>query len=176
MVEGAGACVVRTVWRICHGQRAGASSRLRKVAAVDRPAGGRQTLGALTTVLRGSAVPYGYALTVWATHGVLTNEHGNPNVWDVVLFTVGAVAAFAMLGLVAERFGRRSPRPARGDMIRAGTIHIVAIGAAFGAATAIATIPGAIAWALGSFAATALYLSIASVELVVAERIDAERG
>lgn len=133
---------------------------------------GERSIGALTTVLRGSAVPYGYALTVWATHGVLTNEHGNPDVWEVAIFILGAVAAFTMLGLIAERVSPRPLRPGQGDLIRAGAIHAVAVGIAFGAAALIALIPGAIAWALGSFAATALYLSIASAEVVLAHRID----
>lgn len=141
---------------------------------MDRPPGEHETLRALTTVLKGSAVPYGYALTVWATHGVLTNEHGNPGVWDVVLFILGAVAAFALLGLVAERFAPQPLRAGQGDMIRAGAIHVVAIGVALGAATLIALMPGAVAWALGSFAATSLYLSIASAEILVAHRIDEE--
>jgi hypothetical protein len=133
---------------------------------------GERSIGALTTVLRGSAVPYGYALTVWAAHGVLTNEHGNPDVWDVALFILGAVTAFALLGVVAERVSPRPLQPGRGDLIRAGAIHAVAIGIAFGAAAVISLIPGAVAWALGSFAATALYLSIASAEIAVAHRID----
>lgn len=133
---------------------------------------GERSIGALTTVLRGSAVPYGYALTVWATHGVLTNRHGNPDVWDVALFIVGAVAAFTLLGLLAERLSPRPLQTGRGDLIRAGTIHVVAIGIAFGAAALLALIPGAVSWALGSFAATALYLSIASAEILLARRID----
>ena len=135
-----------------------------------------QPTGALTTVLRGSAVPYGYTLTIWAAHGVLTNEHGNPDVFDVLLFILGAVTAFALLGTIAERLSSQPLKPGRGDLIRAGAVHAVAIGVAFAAATVIALIPGAIAWALGSFAATALYLSIASIEIVFAHRIDEERG
>jgi hypothetical protein len=131
-----------------------------------------RSIGALTTVLRGSAVPYGYALTVWATHGVLTNEHGNPDVWDVALFIVGAVGAFTLLGAIAERLAPRPLQTGRGDLIRAGAVHVVAIGVAFAAAALIAMIPGAIAWALASFAATGLYLSIASAEILVAHRID----
>lgn len=134
--------------------------------------GEQRSTGALTTVLRGSAVPYGYALTVWATHGVLTNEHGNPDVWDVALFILGAVVAFTLLGLIAERLSPRPMPAGQADLIRAGAIHVLAIGVAFAAATLLALVPGAVAWALGSFAATALYLSIASFEIVIARRID----
>lgn len=132
----------------------------------------QQPLGALVAVLRGSAVPYGYTLTVWATHGLLTNQQGNPGVEDLVLFVVGAMLAFALLGFFAERVSAAPLKAGRRDLIRAGTIHVFAIGAAFGAAALLATVPGAIAWALASFAASALYLSIASLEIVFAQRID----
>jgi hypothetical protein len=162
---------------LCHGFRAAVVPALVRgvgIAAYRQPAvnEGQSTTAALATVLGGSAVPYGYALTVWAAHGVLTNEHGNPDVWDLVLFIVGAVAAFALLGLVAGGRSARPLRTERRDLIRAGAIHVVAIGAAFAAAALIALIPSAVAWALGSFAATALYLSIASLEILVARRLD----
>lgn len=123
-------------------------------------------------MLRGSAVPYGYTLTVLATHAVLTNSHGNPDVLEVLLFVTGAVLAFTLLGLLAERLAPEPMSPGSRDMIRSGAIHALAVGCAFGAAVLIALIPGDIAWALGSFAATALYLSIASAEILVARRID----
>lgn len=132
----------------------------------------QRSIGALTTVLRGSAVPYGYTLTVLSTHAVLTDAHGNPQVPDVLLFVIGAVAAFSLLGALAERLSPEPLQAGSGEMIWAGAVHAVAIGVAIGAAALLAMIPGAIAWALGSFAATALYLSIASAEIVAARRVE----
>ena len=107
----------------------------------------QHSIRALTTVLRGSAVPYGYTLTVLATHAVLTNEHGNPDVLEVLLFVTGAVVAFSLLGIVAERLAPEPLQAGSRDMIRSGAIHALAIGCAFGAAVLIALIqaisPGA---------------------------------
>jgi hypothetical protein len=133
-----------------------------------------EPLEALTTVLRGSAVPYGYTLTVLASHSILSHSHGAPTILDILLFVIGAIAAFAALGLVARRLAPRPLTTQGGDLIRAGTVHVFAIGAAFGASVAIGLIPGVVAWALASFAATSLYLAIASLEIDFAHHIDTE--
>ncbi len=136
------------------------------------PGPAQEPLEALTTVLRGSAVPYGYTLTVLASHSILSHSHGAPTVLDILLFVVGAIVAFTALGLVARRLAPRPLPIGRGDLIRAGTIHVFAIGAAFAATVLIGLIPGSVAWLLGSFTATTLYLSIASLEIDLAHRLD----
>ena len=50
-------------------------------------------LSALATVLRGSALPYGYTITVWTSGMMLTHERGLPSVGEVFLFIVGAFQA-----------------------------------------------------------------------------------
>lgn len=130
---------------------------------------------ALLTVLRGSAVPYGYTLTVLASHSILSHRHGAPDVFEIGLFVIGAMLGFATLGLFAQRWlrpVRRPLQPDQGSMIRAGTSHIFAIGAAFGASVLIAQIPGIAAWPLGAFTATVLYLLLTSVEVEVAQESD----
>jgi hypothetical protein len=128
---------------------------------------------ALATVLRGSAVPYGYTLTVLASHSILANRHGGPDVAEILFFVVGAMLGFASLALLSqERHGGPPLEPERGDLIRAGMIHVFAIGAAFGATVLIALIPGLIAWLLGAFAATVLYLTITSLEIDAASHLD----
>ena len=51
-----------------------------------RDSGQRQ---ALSVVLRGSAVPYGYTLTVLAAHSILANRHGGPDVAEILVFVSG---------------------------------------------------------------------------------------
>jgi hypothetical protein len=131
-----------------------------------------QPLEALGTVLRGSAVPYGYTLTVLSSHSILSHSHGAPTIFDILLFVIGAIAAFTLLALVSSRFSPRPLPTSRRDMIRAGSIHVFAIGAAFGATVLIGLIPGVLAWLLGAFAATSLYLALASLEIDVAHRLD----
>ena len=130
-----------------------------------------QPLEALATVLRGSAVPYGYTLTVLSSHSILSHSHGAPTVFDILLFVVGAITAFAFLALISSRFSPRPLPTSRSDMIRAGSVHVFAIGAAFGATVVIGLIPGVVAWLLGAFAATSLYLAIVSLEIDLAHRI-----
>jgi hypothetical protein len=129
---------------------------------------------ALLSVLRGSAVPYGYTLTVLASHSIVANKQGGPNVIEIVVFVIGAMLGFAILAAIAERrgIGRTPTTLSRREYIHAGMIHVFAIGAALGSAILIALIPGLIAWGLAAFAATVLYLLITSLELDFATRID----
>ena len=131
---------------------------------------------ALGTVLRGSAVPYGYTLTVLAAHSIISHRHGAPDVFDIGLFVIGAMAAFATLGVLAEARPRRALKTGQVDMIHAGMFHVFAIGAAFGATTLVALIDGRIAWPLGAYVATVLYLAITSIEITVARRVDEDAG
>ncbi len=116
-----------------------------------------------------SIAPYGYTLTIWTSGAVLTHARGVPTSADALLFMVGAVAGFALVGLVA--FGRHTARvgsDARQPALWAG-FHVPSIGAAIGAATLIAHLledPGA--WPLGGFAATAIYLLVLSAQLALA--------
>ncbi len=122
--------------------------------------------------MRGSAVPYGYTLTVLSSHSIVSHSHGPPTVFEILLFVGGAIAAFAALALLSQRFATRPLPTQRGDLVKAGMIHIFAIGAAFGATVLIGLIPGIAAWPLAAFAATALYLSIASLEIDLTHRLN----
>jgi hypothetical protein len=132
----------------------------------------QEPLRALTTVLRGSAVPYGYTLTVLSSHSIISHSHGPPTTFDILLFVIGAIGAFTLLALVSNLFSPRPLPTSRGDMIRAGTVHVFAIGAAFGATVLIGLIHGVAAWPLASFVATSLYLVLASLEIDFAHRLD----
>jgi hypothetical protein len=136
--------------------------------------GAQQRFDALRAVLGGSAVPYGYTLTVLASHSILSHSHGAPTILEILLFVIGAIGAFTLLALLSQRTSARALPASRGDLIRAGTMQVFAIGAAFGAAVLSGLIPGIAAWPLGAFAATSLYLVIASLEIEVAHQIDSE--
>jgi hypothetical protein len=139
---------------------------------MSEPSAARQPLEALATVVRGSAVPYGYTLTILSSHSIISHSHGPPTTFDILLFVVGAIGAFAALALLSQRFAPRALPASRGDLVKAGMIHVFAIGAAFGATVLIGLIPGVAAWPLAAFVGTALYLSIASLEIDLAHRLD----
>ena len=124
-------------------------------------------LSALATVLRGSALPYGYTVTVWASGMMLTHERGLPSVGEIFLFMVGAFAGFALLGLVVRLSGAVPFEPPSGVLRRTGMIQLLAVSGALGAATLVALIRSGIAWPFGAFIATATYLALATFDLTL---------
>lgn len=68
----------------------------------------------LRWVIASSANSYGYTLTIWATGAVALHHRGIPTETDALTFVVGAIAAFALVGMVANRGLRRvsPPQPA----------------------------------------------------------------
>jgi hypothetical protein len=127
-------------------------------------------LDALATVIRRSAIPYGYTITIWTAGAVLEHGHSKPGVGHAYLFLVGAVAGFVAVALLASRAAPHRLEPASKDLLRTGAINVLALGLALGAAALAAMIPGTAAWPVGSFAATAVYLLVASGELAFAHR------
>jgi hypothetical protein len=124
---------------------------------------------ALKSVGRGSALPYGYTLTVWSSGAVLMHSHGPPPVGDVFLFLLGGIAAFgAVAG--AARGASDAPEPPHADLLATGASHFVAVAGAVGAAALIGDIGGGIVWPLGAFAATLVYLMLATLELTIVRR------
>jgi hypothetical protein len=55
----------------------------------------------LRNVVGSSASAYGYTLTVWSTASVLTHVYALPSPPEVFSFFLGAVAGFALVGIVA---------------------------------------------------------------------------
>jgi len=135
--------------------------------------GGRDYRAGVDSALRGAALPYGYTLTTWCCGEALTDVRGRPSAWLAVSYVAGALAAFGLLKALA-----RGTAPATNAMqladdahvVRAGAAHVGAIAAAVGAVALIAHIGSGGAWPLGGFAATALYLLGAGVELGLRER------
>lgn len=121
------------------------------------------------TIATATAAPYGYTVSLWSAGAMLTHYHGIPRPGEVFLFIAGALLGYAVVGGAA--FGAlRDERP-----LRVGQAHIVtgllnwlAVGLAVGAVTLVAPHTGTLAWPLGSFIATSLYLVAASVQLALA--------
>lgn len=59
----------------------------------------------LAAVASGSAVPYGYTVTLWSSGAVLSHAHGAPDVPRIALFMLGALAGFTAFGGVARVLG-----------------------------------------------------------------------
>jgi hypothetical protein len=129
----------------------------------------RRYLYSLRTTVAVSAGPYGYTLTIWTSGAVLTHARGVPSSERAVLFLIGAVAAYALVGALA--FGGFSEQLSseRSRSAVWGGLHLVSVGLAIGAASLIARlVTNDAAWPLGGFLATAIYLTASALELAVA--------
>jgi hypothetical protein len=130
---------------------------------------GARYRSALRATVAASAAPYGYTLTIWTSGAVLSHARGIPSTATALLFLIGAVAAYALVGGLA--FGgfseQLAPDPARSVVW--GGLHLFSVGLAITAASLVAHfVQDAAAWALGGFLATALYLLASASQLAVA--------
>ena len=99
------------------------------------------------------------------------HSHGTPGVADVFAFLAGALTGFGLMGLLARGgLTRAEPNEHAPDRVLAGAMHWLAAGAAVGAAALVARIGGWEAWPLAAFAATAIYILGASVQLALVTR------
>jgi hypothetical protein len=134
----------------------------------------------LRTPVAAAAAPYGYTLTIWTSGAVIAHERGIPSAVGAILFAVGGVAGFALVGLLAYGgLGRRAaPTPAPFSLWHG--LHVAGVGAAIGiAVAATAVVDGDAAWAVGGFLATVVYLLAAGLPHAFGprpERDDEPRG
>lgn len=126
---------------------------------------------ALQTALHGAGVPYGYAITVSSTAAAVAGQHGPPRPGEILLFALGATIGYGGLVAATWETGGEADRPLTRSpyRVRAGIVHLAAIGLAICAALLIARLDSIAAWPLATLAATLLYLAISSVEVAALE-------
>ena len=135
-------------------------------------------LGGYRTDLRGvvssSASAYGYTLTIWSTGAMLSHFYGPPSPPKVFFFLGGAVLAFALVGVLAFGGVTKSFGGGSGRVELWGSFHLFSGGLAVGAAWLVGAYgPRLWGWPLGSFVATAVYLSFVGAENTVSELVGA---
>ena len=119
----------------------------------------------LRNVVGSSASAYGYTLTIWSTGMVLSHAYGPPTPPLVFSFFLGAVLAFAAVGIgafggVTVEFG---VEPSHVQLW--GSFRFLSVGVAVGVAwLASAYAPSLPGWPLGGFVATASYLVMMGAE------------
>lgn len=127
---------------------------------------------ALTAVLRSTAAAYGYTLTVAATVATLSETHGRPGVGQLYLLIAGGIGAFAALEGVLVIAPPEQEAEVSQAFPLAGALNVVAVGAAFGAATLLAhAISGGVAWLIAPFAATGVYLALSAGQATAVDRL-----
>lgn len=129
----------------------------------------------LAAALTATALPYGYTLTVWSSGEFLRQAQRAPSLADIFLFVVGAAASYGALRLAVGDTGEQRSGIGRHRILRAGTVHVVAITGAAGVAAGLATVPAPAAWPLTSFGSTLSYLAIVALEQAFEVRERPER-
>jgi len=126
----------------------------------------------LDATLEGAGLPYGYTIAVWSSATSVLRSHGTPSVGLIFLFAAGAAAAYGMLRVLADN-ARATSQVQLGKSphtIRAGAIHLAAIGLAIGSAALWGLVGSNVAWPLASFSATLVYVGTASIEAALLQR------
>ena len=124
----------------------------------------------LRGVVGASATAYGYTLTIGPTSMLLTGVYGPPRPFEVLLFSSGAILAFALIGALAFGgvMGHFGDPPRRIQLW--GSFHFLSVGLAVGAAYLVgAYAPDAVGWPAGSFVATVMYLIVVGFENAAAD-------
>ncbi len=126
----------------------------------------RTVRAALGTMVAASAAPYGYTVTLWSSGAILIRSHGLPHVGEVFAFAAGALCGFSLMGLLARgALTSMESLDDAADRVLAGALHWLAVGTAVGSVALITEMNGWEVWPLSSFAATTLYVLLASFQL-----------
>jgi hypothetical protein len=122
---------------------------------------------------RGNAPAYGYSVTITATFGILSVVANSPRVTEIFAFAGGAVVAFALVEAVASGgFKHRLEDEPSQVKALGGSISVLSVGAALSLALTVGLLLGGfVAWPLGSFSATLVYLLAFALEISLAERL-----
>jgi hypothetical protein len=127
---------------------------------------------------RTNGLAYGYSVALTGAYIVLQSEASSPDVLDAFLFGLGASITFALAGAFVTR-GFRQPVEREAPVVLAlGTaLGILSISAATGSCALLAlAVDGHLAWFLGPLVASAIYLVVSALELLLARGVHEVAG
>jgi hypothetical protein len=130
-------------------------------------------LRGLASSARHNALAYGYSLTTTAAFGVLVALDHQPDILDVFLFAVGGTVTFIIATASITR-GFRIGHDEEPRVVQAlgASLGLFSVLGGLGAATLVGgATTGWVAWFLGPFAASSVYLLLSAIELVAARKI-----
>ncbi len=124
----------------------------------------------LRVTVGSSAGPYGFTLATWSAGAVLMSTHGIPGMLAILTFVGGAVLGFGFIGLLAFGGLEKHFDEDHGDTpLVWGSFHLLSVGFAIGAAALVGyLVEGFLAWPVGGFMYTAIYLLVAGFESALA--------
>jgi hypothetical protein len=122
---------------------------------------------------RQNALAYGYSLALTGAFGMLTAVDRSPHVVDIFLFALGGASTFTVANVVVTRGFKIRVAEEPPVVLALGTsLGFFSIAGALGVTALLAwTLHGWLAWLVGPFAASAVYLALTAVELTLARKV-----
>lgn len=133
---------------------------------------------AFGTSIRGNSTAFGFSIMITASFGMVSHIDGAPSVLELLLFGVGAAVAVALLEGGVTRGFRAAIEQTSQEVRMLGTaMSFASVAAGVAAALGAAEIlDGTVVWPVAAFAAAMAYVVAESLELLLAEEIQAARG
>jgi hypothetical protein len=105
-------------------------------------------------------VPYGYTVSIWTSGQVLIISRGTPPVLLLPTFAGGAALGYLLLAALIGRSSDGRQPVTRGGLRAASAVatQLAAIMVAIAAVALVAEAPEGVAWPVGGFVATTVYL------------------
>ena len=130
----------------------------------------------IRTSITNNSTAYGYSILITGSLAALNTLVGAPSISALFLFVLGAAGAFAVLEMLASKFFTVRIRGEPSDVVVLGSaFNVVSISLGLAAATLTGSLLTSwVAWILGPFCATAVYILGAGFEFSVARQ--AEEG
>lgn len=133
---------------------------------------------AFATSAVANSTAFGYSIMITVTFGVISRTAGGGTVGDLFAFAAAASLAVGLIDAVVTRGFRRRLKPVPTEIWMLGTaMNFFSVTLAVGASLGVAEVlPQFLAWLVGGFVASGLYLLLEGSEILLAERIQVARG
>ncbi|HEV2768963.1 MAG TPA: hypothetical protein VGV40_02105 [Solirubrobacteraceae bacterium] len=150
----------------------------------DQQAPGGEDLGrslgakAISTTVRDNSTAFGFSITITVSFGLVQGARGSPTPTDILAFGLAAALAVAIVvGVVTRGFRVRAGHAPAEVRMLGTSLDFVSVGAAIGTVYGLAKIlPGFLAWPVSTFAGVLVFLTLQSLEILLAEVIQRHRG
>jgi len=127
----------------------------------------------LKASVHNNAIAYGFSIVMTAALAILQAGRDTAGIWEVLTFAGGAVLAFTGVeAFVYLSLRHRLEEESTEVRLLGSVFSFLSIGLALAAVFAVdRLLSGLLAWPVGSFLATLVYVCILALELSVAERL-----
>ncbi|HWC25812.1 MAG TPA: hypothetical protein VG474_04430 [Solirubrobacteraceae bacterium] len=138
--------------------------------ADDRSPPARLRTGLRTSVVNNSSA-FAFSIMITGSFGLLSRSEGPATTGEVFAFGMLAVAGFVTLEALASNAFKRRPETYPVEVTMLGTaFSFLSVAAGYGGAiVGTALLDDTLAWLLGAFCASALFVLVEAVELAVVE-------